>query len=541
MQTDDLTLLRLLQQTLDHCEDMLIVTDDHGQCVFANQKTPTISKPSLPEPQPENTANQLDPQLQSLTKERRSRRVRLSSQNQNHEFFLRYQQLTARDQAPPYHLFTFERLDLNRNESKHYFAVDGLFSRAGFQHYGGLLLEQEQPLILVVLNIRSFRFINDRYGHRVGDLLIHALARRLDNQLPGHWMSAHLKGAEFAVLAPQDELTNLAGIEAFLNGLIHKPFICEETALKATLRAGIALFPQHSENIGQLLNQAETALTESRDKQRQSIRYFDPGLNRQQTQHIELLDALKSGLADQAFELVYQIQQDARGLDIIGVEALLRFNPEQAELRVGPGAFIPLLEQSGLIVEVGEFVLRKAAEQAVLWQKLTQEQVSVSVNISSIQLHAPCFYRRVQRVIIETGVNPEQIELELTESALVTEPDKAERVLRAVKELGVKLTLDDFGTGYSSLSYLKRFPFDRLKIDQSFVRDLIHDKHDLEIVRAIIAMGKALSLQIIAEGVETAEQRDMLDALGCDLFQGYLIGRPSPALEVEPLLGTRLL
>lgn len=541
MHTDNPTLQRLLQQTLDQCENILIVTDDHGQCVFANQVAQTIIKQSPAEQQPEKAPIELDAQIQTLIKERRSRRIRLKTQNQSHELFQRYQKLTNPDQTQPYHLFIFERLDVNSNESQHYFATGGLFSRAGLQHYGGLVLKQEQPLILLVLNIRSFRFINDRHGHRIGDLLIRGLAYRLNKQLPDHWMSAHLKGAEFAVLAPQEELANLAQIEQFLNELTHKPITCDKTPLIVTLRAGIALFPQHSENIGQLLNQAETALTESRNEQSGSIRYFDPGHNRQQNQHLELLDALKTGLSDQAFQLVYQIQQDAQGLDISGVEALLRFNPAKAELRVGPNVFIPLLEQSGLIIEVGEFVLRKAAEQAVQWQQQLQDQINVSVNISSIQLHAPCFYKCVQRILIETGVNPEQIELELTESALVTEPDKAERVLRAIKELGVKLALDDFGTGYSSLSYLKRFPFDRLKIDQSFVRDLLHDKHDLEIVRAIIAMGKALSLQIIAEGVETLEQRDMLDALGCDLFQGYLIGRPSPASEVAPLLGTRLL
>ena len=533
MSVNESILLGLLKQALNDCDELVALTDTRGQCLFTNRSLAEFTQQNATPPA------HVASTLADLLEQPRSRRVQLMAAHGPIEGFLHHRLVSLPNEPEPFHLFTLRRLDSEQSQAS--LTANGLLSRSGLLELGQRVLQDGEQWLLLLVNIRAFRQINERFGHQTGDAMLQAFARRLQEHTPEHWFAAHLKGPEFALLAPQSELPNQAQLDALVTRLTHTPLECEQAKLNISLRAAATLFPQHAEHIGQLLNQAETTLAEHRSQPTLGVQYFDLQRCDQQHQDIELLAALKNGLETNAFELAYQIQQDARDLDIIGVEALLRFKPNNTDIQVGPGVFIPLLEQSGLIVEVGEYVLFKAAEQAACWRTQHQIDVNISVNISSVQLHAPCFYQRVKRVLEQTGVNPELLELELTESALVTEPDKAEQVLRAIKTLGVKLALDDFGTGYSSLSYLKRFPFDRLKIDQSFVRDLLRDKHDLEIVRAIIAMGKALSLQIIAEGVETAEQRDLLDALGCDLFQGYFIGRPNSAQEVTPLLGTRLL
>lgn len=396
---------------------------------------------------------------------------------------------------------------------------------------------------VAVLDLDRFRTINDCHGHEEGDRVIRQVADRL-RELGARedWLVARLSGDEFAILAgdvePEDGPEVLG--EA-LRELMRRSFELESTNLIMTASTGIAFWPTHSRHVAQLLTQADAALFEAKKNEREPVAVFSPQLSERQIWRSEMLGALRDSLEHERFHLVYQIQQDALGLAVTGVEALLRWDAPDPELQCGPQDFIPFLEQSGLIVEVGGWVMTEAACQAAEWGRETGEAITVSVNVSSVQLHAPCFADRVARALDISGLPPERLELELTETALVHDPEQAATMLDAVRELGVHLALDDFGTGYSSLSYLKRFSFDRLKIDQGFVRDILGDRNDLEIVRAIIAMGNALSLEIIAEGVETTEQRDLLDSLGCHSFQGYLIGRPTPADAIRPLLGVRLL
>jgi len=402
---------------------------------------------------------------------------------------------------------------------------------------------QNRHAAIVVLDMDRFRTVNDCHGHDEGDRVIRQMADRL-RELGARqdWLVARLSGDEFAILAgdlePRDGLEVL-GHE--LRELTRRSFELESANLNMTTSGGIAYWPTHSRHISQLLSQADAAMFEAKKSEREPVAEFSPRLSERQIWRSEMLGALRDSLENDRFHLVYQIQQDALGLAVTGVEALLRWDAPDASLQCGPQDFIPFLEQSGLIVEVGGWVMTEAACQAARWGRETGEPITVSVNVSSVQLHAPCFADRVARALEISGLSPDLLELELTETALVHDPEQAATMLGTVRELGVRLALDDFGTGYSSLSYLKRFSFDRLKIDQGFVRDILGDRNDLEIVRAIIAMGHALSLEIIAEGVETTEQRDLLDALGCHSFQGYLIGRPTPAEGIRPLLGVRLL
>ena len=396
---------------------------------------------------------------------------------------------------------------------------------------------------VVMLDLDRFRTINDCHGHDEGDQVIRQMADRL-RELGARqdWLVARLSGDEFAILAgdldPRDGL-EVVGHE--LRELMRRSFELEAANPNLTASGGIAYWPTHSRHISQLLSQADAAMFEAKKNEREPVAEFSPRLSERQIWRSEMLGALRDSLENDRFHLVYQIQQDALGLAVTGVEALLRWDAPDPQLQCGPQDFIPFLEQSGLIVEVGGWVMAESACQAARWGRETGQPITVSVNVSSVQLHAPCFADRVARALEISGLPPQLLELELTETALVHDPEQAATMLGAVRDLGVRLALDDFGTGYSSLSYLKRFSFDRLKIDQGFVRDILGDRNDLEIVKAIIAMGNALSLEIIAEGVETAEQRDLLDSLGCHSFQGYLIGRPTPAEAIRPLLGVRLL
>lgn len=405
------------------------------------------------------------------------------------------------------------------------------------------LSREDRQAAIIVLDMNRFRSINDVHGHVEGDRVICQMADRL-RELGSQrkWLVARMGGDEFAVLG--EDVEPAQGLEVLgreIRELTRRSFEVDDLNLVMTASAGIAYWPHHSRHVAQLLTQADAAMFEAKKNEREPIAVFNPRLSQRQVWRSEMLAALRGSLEENRFHLVYQIQQDVLGLAVTGVEALLRWEAPTAELQCGPADFIPFLEQSGLIVEVGGWVMTESACQAARWGRETGQSISVSVNVSSVQLHAPGFADEVRHALEVSELPPELLELELTETALVHDPEQASAALAEIRELGVKLALDDFGTGYSSLSYLKRFSFDRLKIDQGFVRDILADRNDLEIVKAIIAMGNALSLAIIAEGVETTDQRDLLDSLGCHSFQGYLIGRPTHAEAIRPLLGVRLL
>ncbi|WP_407275920.1 putative bifunctional diguanylate cyclase/phosphodiesterase [Halothiobacillus sp. DCM-1] len=426
--------------------------------------------------------------------------------------------------------------------------LTGLLNRRFFQIRAQQWLDELDPhsgrqLVLLLFDLDHFRAINDSYGHERGDQLLQEMARRLTHECGMERMLlGRLGGDEFAILVPGgDDPAELDYLGRRVQELAGRPFTFGQITLFTSASTGIVLWPDHGHTIGELLHQADSAMYAAKAQGRNGHAIFSPTLAEHQNWRAKLLTALRQGLTENRFHLVYQVQQNARSLAITGVEALLRWTPPTPDLVARPDQFVPLLEESGAIIELGGWILAEACSQLARWQTQVREPVTVAVNVSSIQLHAPCFLDRVRTALALSNINPACLELELTESALVADPIKAGQTLNALRALGVQLALDDFGTGYSSLSYLTKFSFNRLKIDKSFVQDILSDPSDLEIVKAIIAMGHALGLEVVAEGVETKAERDLLDALGCDSFQGYLVGRPSPATEIAPLLGVGLI
>lgn len=427
--------------------------------------------------------------------------------------------------------------------------LTGLLSRRCFQLEAQRWIEElereksSQTLALVMFDLDYFRSVNDSYGHARGDRLLQEMAHRLQNECTAEQiLIARMGGDEFALLLPAESTeSSLDALGAQIKGITARPFLIDGVSIFTSASTGIVLWPDHGRVINEMLHQADSAMYEAKELGRNSHAVFSPQIAEQQNWRSDLLTALRSGLTEDRFHLVYQVQQNANSLAITGVEALLRWTPERPGLAARPDQFVPLLEQSGLIIEIGSWVLHEACRQAAIWWQQIEEPISVAVNISSVQLHSPCFVDRIRSALSESGINPALLELELTESSLVIEPAKAAATLAEIKALGVKLALDDFGTGYSSLNYLTRFSFDRLKIDQGFVRDIFIDPKDLEIVKAIIAMGHALGLEVVAEGVETVDERDLLEGLGCDSFQGYLVGRPGKPEEISSMLGVGLL
>lgn len=430
--------------------------------------------------------------------------------------------------------------------------LTGLLNRRFFQEEVDRLLSADgadaSAYALILIDLDQFKAVNDRLSHDRGDWLLARIADRLEQYHSQHpeMLVARMGGDEFALLVPTGNTPD--GTDASLEQhvcaiaeCIKQPFALDGLTLAITASMGIARAPQDGTRIVTLLRAADSAVYEAKSQGRDNHAYYSLELAEKQAWRANMLTALRSGLFENRFQLHFQVQQNARSLAISGVEALLRWSPPSQNLAAGPDQFIPLLEESGLIIEVGNWVLQTACRQAVQWGRQLGEHITMAVNVSSLQLHAPGFVEQVQAALRDSGLDPSQLELELTESALVSDPDKAASTLSTLKALGVKLSLDDFGTGYSSLSYLTRFSFDRLKIDKSFVADLLTDPNDLEVVKAIIAMGHALGLDVIAEGVERVIERDMLESLGCDYFQGYLVGRPGVPEQISPLLGVGLL
>ena len=296
----------------------------------------------------------------------------------------------------------------------------------------------------------------------------------------------------------------------------------EGRKLTANASVGVAIYPSDATDGEKLICNADAALYRAKSEGRGSYRFFEPEMDRQLRENREIQHDLKSALEKSEFRLVYQPEAHIDGT-IIGFEALVRWHHPTRGLLM-PSTFIPLAEDSGLIIPLGEWILRTACREAASWTS----QALLAVNLSPAQFRHGDLPGLVHTVLLETGLSPSRLELEITESVLIDDFGRAQAILRRLKSLGVKITMDDFGTGYSSLSYLQSFPFDKIKIDRSFVMDLESNSHNAAIVRAVITLAKSLNLPVLAEGVETEQQRLILSQEGCDQIQGYLIGKPQP-------------
>ncbi len=394
---------------------------------------------------------------------------------------------------------------------------------------------------LQFIDLDNFKTLNDTQGHDMGDLLLQQVAKRLTACMRQGDTVARLGGDEFVVMIEElSENREEAAAQAEMIGekilaAISVPYKLAGLDYQITPSIGITLYSNHDQSTDELLKQADLAMYQSKSAGRNTLRFFDPAMQAVITTRVKMENDIRQGILKGEFVLYYQPQINREGRTV-GAEVLLRW-PHPIRGMVSPAEFIPLAEDTGLILPLGNWVLETACTQLALWAKdADMQHLTLAVNVSARQFRQPDFVEYVLDLISYTGVDPKRLKLELTESLLVNDIEETTLKMTALKARGVGFSLDDFGTGYSSLSYLKRLPLDQLKIDQSFVRDLMTDPNDAAIALAVITLGHALGLAVIAEGVETQAQRDHLHSQGCDAYQGYLLGRPMPLQDFESRL-----
>ena len=391
-------------------------------------------------------------------------------------------------------------------------------------------------LAILFMDVDRFKVINDSLGHDVGDLLLRQVADRLLAQSREGDMVARMGGDEFVVLIENQE--NLQDVSACAKRLVDElsaPYKLGRNGCHVTLSIGISVFPSDGSDSQALLKAADVAMYRAKETGRNNYLYYSPSMNVHTAERLELESDLRHALERGEFLLHYQPKVEvATGL-IIGIEALLRWKHPLRGL-ISPMDFIPLAEETGLIVPIGEWVLATACAQTKAWQVRTQASLGIAVNLSARQFADPMLLPRLTQIIHASGLDPSSLELEITESVVMSHGEGAVIALEKLKSTGVHIAMDDFGTGYSSLAYLKRFPIDTLKVDRSFIRDIPSDSGDMKITRAIIAMAHSLKLKVVAEGVETADQLQFLKAQRCDAVQGYFLFRPIPEEQVAAVL-----
>ncbi|MDH0746005.1 EAL domain-containing protein [Pseudomonas sp. GD03842] len=412
----------------------------------------------------------------------------------------------------------------------HYDALTGLANRALFnerlREANQRVRQGGRSLALLHINLDRFTLLNDSLGHDIADQLLRQVGRRLSAALAEADTIARLSGDEFAILLDaQGNLTTLARITTRLLAKLRSPLSVAGHELVVSASIGIALFPDSARDVSTLVTQANMAMQHAKHLGGNNFQFYTERLQARTLETLQLEIQLRRAIEEGQLTVYYQPKLDLASGRLNSAEALVRWH-HPVHGMVPPGDFIGLAEESGLISDIGEFVLRRACRQAREWQRCGWVPIRVSVNVSVHQLRQGKLVTLVRQVLDETGLMPEFLELELTESQLLDSVEHIISTFRQLRELGVKLTIDDFGTGYSSLSYLKRFPVDYVKIDQAFIRGLGEGSEDAAITRAIIAMAHSLDLKVVAEGVENAGQLDFLKAHGCDEVQGYLISRP---------------
>ncbi|MFG0321470.1 EAL domain-containing protein [Pseudomonas sp. zjy_15] len=437
------------------------------------------------------------------------------------------------------------RAHLNlRNEAKRlsYFdALTGLPNRQLFTNRAAQSIQQAQSngskVALLLLDLDHFKSINDSLGHSVGDAILKCVAERLASSVRPQDTVSRPGGDEFVILLPQ--VVRLEAIGDLCEQLLRtlaSPMQIGEKRYSITTSIGVSIYPEDSTDLEALYSHADAAMYQAKREGRNRSRFFSRTLETSTRARHMLEQHMRSALEQGVFEVFYQPKMDARTGCMRGMEALIRCRQPDGTL-LSPGEFIPVAEETGLIVPLGRQVLTQACKDACLLMD-SGFQVPVSVNISAVQFREDNFFDMIRRGLQDSGLPAYLLELEITEGVLADNVVKARETLEALKRMGVRLAIDDFGTGYSSLSYLKQLPIDVLKIDQSFVRDMLDDHSDAAIIEAIVRMGQALGLELIAEGVENQEQAISLMALGCWLMQGYHYCRPVPFLQLQQMLET---
>jgi len=393
---------------------------------------------------------------------------------------------------------------------------------------------------VLFLDLDRFKKINETLGHEIGDKLLLEVAKRLENCVRKSDTVARLGGDEFGVILDDLRDVKFVAVVArkFLQAL-SKPIIIQEYELYATSSIGISLYPDDSEDVDVLLRCADTALYRAKEAGKNNYQYYTADMNTRAFEFLLLESGLRKALDNNELVVFYQPLIDLETNKLLGMEALLRWkHPEKG--MISPGDFIPLAEETGLIEPIGEWVLRAACTQNKEWQDAGYPPVKVSVNMSARQFNKKNITELIGDILQETGLNPEYLGIEITESVIMQDVKSTIAKLKKMHKMGITLSIDDFGTGYSSLSYLKLFPIDNLKIDQSFVFNITSDSTDAAIAASVILLAHSMNLKVVAEGVETKEQLEVLRQQGCDYVQGFLFSRPLPSEEFATFFETLL-
>jgi diguanylate cyclase (GGDEF)-like protein/PAS domain S-box-containing protein len=434
-----------------------------------------------------------------------------------------------------HNLAYFDPLTGLPNRTQMYERLDRMVTSAG---------KANTCIAVLFLDLDRFKPINDSMGHPAGDLVLKEVANRLNNCIKQQDLVSRMGGDEFTIaLSDQKNSDSAANIaikvgERILHSL-QQPFFIEQKELFLTASLGIAIFPDDGKTVTELLKNSDMAMYHAKDDGRNNLQFFDEQMNKKAVELLEMENDLRYAIDRGELELYYQPQYATTDCAMQGVEALLRWHHKTKGM-IPPNYFIPIIEDMGLIIPIGEWVLRQACNDMATWHKNGISVNRIAVNVSARQFKQPGFIDLIKEVITESAINPNQLELELTESILIDNVDHTLDVLTRLRTMGVRMAIDDFGTGYSSLNYLKQFPVDTLKIDQSFIRNLPDNKDDAQITRTIISMAHNLGLGVIAEGVETKEQLEFLQQVNCEEVQGYYFSKPVPAATLVENINKKL-
>ena len=441
------------------------------------------------------------------------------------------------------HLEAQDELKKQKNildHQAHHDALTGLPNRVFFQNQLELSIkkakQKNSKVALLFIDLDHFKEINDSLGHAIGDEVLKEVTFRLLRTIRDNDTVSRLGGDEFTVIL--ENLTEIQDASTIANKILNvltKSIKIDEHTLYVSSSIGISVYPDDGESMQNLLKYADSAMYKAKDEGRNNYQYYNSSMTEQAFERIVMETSLRNAIKNEEFVVYYQPQVNGKTNQLVGMEALVRWNHPSIGI-VSPAKFIPLAESTGLIVEIDKYVMKTAMTQLAIWYEKGLNPGVLAMNLAVKQLQQKDFLNMFEALAKESKCKFEWLELEVTEGQIMTNPEEAIKILQQISDIGIELAVDDFGTGYSSLAYLKKLPIDKLKIDQAFIRDLPEDEEDSAITKAIIALATSLNLRVIAEGVETEEQRDFVVENGCENIQGYYYSRPLPSNELEDIL-----
>ncbi|HIF5676758.1 c-di-GMP phosphodiesterase [Vibrio parahaemolyticus] len=430
---------------------------------------------------------------------------------------------------------TPKHLSSASSEDSHIDSLTKLYNRFGFTKRLEQLIKSQTPLLVFYLDIDNFKNINDSLGHHIGDKVIQEVSARLKRLLPNQAIIGHLGGDEFGIILPEPENSRMAEVLSDrIISLINQPFDLHHFSKRLACSIGSVRYPEDGQDARILLQNADTAMYEAKDRGRNRLIKFNDQMNKEARMRLWLEIELQKALQQNGLEVWYQPKVNARDFSINGAEALVRWK-HPVEGYISPGSFIPVAERAGLIEHLGRVVMRDVFNTVKRWKQQGILPGRVAINLSPEQFGNPQLIDFMEKLLRTTELDPSCITFELTESAVMSDSEHTLQMLNAIKKLGFALSIDDFGTGYSSLSYLARFPIDELKIDRAFINDIDALPKQVTVIENIINLGKSLELTVVAEGVETHQQATLLSNLQCNSIQGFHFYRPQPKHEIEEL------